>query len=64
MSGLYTRIKRLYNNGALTVDGVWKAYKDGMITREEFAKITMHDPLEMEKAEGGNEHDDLQNPTE
>lgn len=62
MSALYKRIKRLYDNGSLTVDGVWKAYKDGMITRDEFVSITNHDPLEMEN--GGNEHDDLQNTAE
>ena len=63
MSALYKRIKRLYDNGSLTVDGVWTAYKDGMITRDEFVSITNHDPLEMEKDDGGQEHDDLQDPT-
>lgn len=59
MSALYARIKRLYESGALTVDGVWKAYQDGMITRDEFVSITNHDPQEMEKDDGGQEHDDL-----
>lgn len=48
MSALYPRIKRLYDEGSLSLEGVWKAYKDGMITKDEFVQITGHDPLEME----------------
>ena len=51
MSALYNRIKRLYENGSLTAEGVWKAYEDGMITRDEFMKITGQDPLNFENKE-------------
>lgn len=37
---MYARIKRLYENGKLTKDGVRNAVVKGWITEEQYEKIT------------------------
>lgn len=37
---MFDRIKRLYDSGELSKDGLKNAVKKGLITKEEYAKIT------------------------
>lgn len=38
---MYERLKRLYDSGALTLEGLKNAVKKGLITPEEYAQICL-----------------------
>lgn len=37
---MFERLQRLYNEGKITKDGLKKAVKNGLITADDYAKIT------------------------